>query len=378
MQQPVVGVGGGVGRSIPRREAVRTIGAAALGAAAVLGGCSRKQGSGAEGQGGGEVVLYSSVDDFVLRDVVQDFERATGITVRLLGDTEATKTTGLIERLVAEREEPRADVWWSSEPFGTIRLGGMGLLEPAGITPPEVVDPLLRGKLDAADGLWFGFGLRARVLAVREGRFAEEEIPRRLRELTHERFRGRVGMAQPRFGTTRGHMAALLDVSGEAGFRGWLEAMNANGMRIYDGNSTVVRAVSDAEIDIGLTDTDDIWASQRNGGRVRAVFELADAADAAGSGGLASPGPMLIPNTVAMVRHGPNPESARTLIEFLLGGRAEEILARSSSHNIPVRREAFPDLAAYAVPDGWLPDLASVAALDARAMAICDAVLGSG
>ncbi|MDQ7013081.1 MAG: extracellular solute-binding protein [Planctomycetota bacterium] len=368
---------------MPRRDAVRAIGAAALGAAGLtLGGCGRRGDSGADGAG--EVMLYSSVDDFVLRDVVRDFERATGVTVRLLGDTEATKTTGLIERLVAERDEPRADVWWSSEPFGTIRLAEMGLFEPAGVTPPEVVDPLLRGKLDAADGSWFGFGLRARVLAVREGRFAEEEIPRRLRELTDARFRGRVGMARPRFGTTRGHMAALLELAGASAFRGWLEAMVANGLKIYDGNSTVVRAVSEAEIDICLTDTDDVWASQRNGGRVRAVFELADA-DAGGDAdtatraqGLPSAGPMLIPNTVAMVRHGPNAESARRLIEFLLGGRAEEILAKSSSHNIPVRREAFPDLAAFAVPGGWLPDLASVAALDARAMVLCDSVLGGG
>ncbi len=376
-------MGDGATRPMPRREAVRTIGAAALGAAGLAlggGGCGRRGDGGADGAG--EVVLYSSVDDFVLRDVVRDFERATGISVRLLGDTEATKTTGLIERLVAERDEPRADVWWSSEPFGTIRLAGMGLFEPAGVTPPEVVDPLLRGKLDAADGSWFGFGLRARVLAVREGRFDEEEIPRRLRELTHARFRGRVGMARPRFGTTRGHMAALLELAGESVFRGWLEAMVANGLKIYDGNSTVVRAVSEAEIDICLTDTDDVWASQRTGGRVRAVFELADAggdADtAARAQGLPSAGPMLIPNTVAMVRHGPNPESARRLIEFLLGGRAEEILARSSSHNIPVRREVFSDLAEFAVPGGWLPDLASVAALDDRAMALCDSVLGGG
>ncbi|QKK07176.1 MAG: hypothetical protein HND58_02715 [Planctomycetota bacterium] len=109
------------------------------------------------------MVLYSSVDDFVLRDVVSAFEAESGVKVRLLGDTEATKTTGLLERLIAERDEPRADVWWSSEPFGTIRLAGMGLLAPAGITPPEITDAALRGRLDAADGSWFGFALRARA-----------------------------------------------------------------------------------------------------------------------------------------------------------------------------------------------------------------------
>lgn len=362
-----------IDRAIPRRDAVAAIGAAALGATGVLlSGCARSE----RGEAG-EVVLYSSVDDFVLRDVVSAFEAETGVRVRLLGDTEATKTTGLLERLIAERDEPRADVWWSSEPFGTIRLAGMGLLAPAGITPPEIVDPALRGRLDAADGSWFGFALRARVLAVREGFAGRGAVPSRLRDLTVSRFRGRVGMARPRFGTTRGHMSALLATYGAAAFRAWLEAMAANGLRLYDGNSTVVRAVTEGELDVCLTDTDDVWAQQKKGGEVRAVFETPDA-DGTEASGLPSPGPMLIPNTVARVRGGPNHEAAGRLIEFLLGGRAETILAKSDSHNIPVRRVPVPDVEEFSVPGGWLPDLAAVAAADGEAMALCDEVLDRG
>lgn len=366
-------------RGLTRRGAVGVLAAGALGG--VLGGCASRAGA------AGEVVLYSSVDDFVLREVVGAFERETGITVRLLGDTEATKTTGLVERLVAERDAPRADVWWSSEPFGTIRLGGLGLLEPAGITPPEVVEPGLvaagvADRLDAADGSWFGFAMRARALGVREGRYAEVELPRRLRDLTAPRFAGRVGLARPRFGTTRGHMAAIVAAWGEGALETWLKAMATNGLRIYDGNSTVVRAIADAEIDVGLTDTDDVWAARRNGWPVRAVFEEADAESTGetpgADAGLPSAGPMLIPNTVARVRGGPNPTPAKRLIEFLLSGPAEEILASSDSHNLPVRHAGFSGLEPYAAPGGWLPELAGVAAQDDAAMRVCDAVLGGG
>lgn len=326
------------------------------------------------------MVLYSSVDDFVLREVVEAFEADAGVRVRLLGDTEATKTTGLVERLVAERDEPRADVWWSSEPFGTIRLRGLGVLEPAGLKPPPVLEPAWRQQIDAADGSWFGFALRARVLVARDGRFQTAEPPSRLRELCDARYRGRVGIARPRYGTTRGHMGALLARYGEPVFRGWLLAMRDNGLRVYDGNSTIVRAVSEGEIDLGLTDTDDVWAGQRNGALVSAVFESvdtpADAASALESGLLPSAGPMLIPNTVARVAGGPNEDAARRLMGYLLDGKAEEILAMSTSHNLPARRDPFPDLAEYAVPDGWIPDLEAAAAFDAEAMAVCDSVLG--
>lgn len=369
-------------RMYSRRAAVGVLTAGAVGVVSGgLAGCAARAGA------GGEVVLYSSVDDFLLREVVEAFEAETGITVRLLGDTEATKTTGLIERLVAERDEPRADVWWSSEPFGTIRLAGLGLLEPVGIEPPVVVEPGLVGRLDAADGSWFGFGLRARVLGVREGWLADGGVPRRLRDLTAARFRGRVGMARPRFGTTRGHMGAIVATHGEEELRLWLEGMVGNGLRVYDGNSTVVRAISEAEIDVGLTDTDDVWAARRNGWPVGVVFEAVDFGNTAGtaappSDGLPSVGPMLIPNTVARVRGGPNGAQALRLMEFLLGGQAEVLMAASDSHNIPVRlpagSDSFPDLAAYAVPDGWLPDLMLVAGADEVAMRVCDAVLGGG
>lgn len=364
----------GVVRGLGRREAVGVIVGGAIGAGlAWTAGCARRASS-----AGGEVVLYSSADDFVLREVVGVFERETGIVVRTLGDTEATKTTGLVERLVAERDEPRADVWWSSEPFGTIRLAGMGLLEPAGIRAPAVVDQRLAGSIDGPDGVWFGFAARARVLGVRGGRFEDSELPRRLSELTGARFRGRVGLARPRFGTTRGHMGAICATHGEAALEGWLRAMVENGVQVYDGNSTVVRAIAEAEIDVGLTDTDDVWAAQRNGWPVRAVFEADDGVTGVGAGVPPSLGPMLMPNTAARVRGGPNPSQASALLEFLVAGPAEEILAASDSHNLPVRHGAFPDFEAYAVPGGWLPDLASVAQADEAAMAVCDRVLGGG
>jgi hypothetical protein len=66
------------------------------------------------------------------------------------------------------------------------------------------------------------------------------------------------------------------------------------------------------------------------------------------------------------------------LIEFLLGGPAEAILASSDSHNLPARHTGFSGMEPYAVPDGWLPDLTAVAAQDEAAMRVCDGVLGGG
>ncbi|MHC4349299.1 MAG: type 2 periplasmic-binding domain-containing protein, partial [Planctomycetota bacterium] len=99
------------------------------------------------------VVLYVSADDHIARQVVHAFERETGIRVDTVGDTEQTKTTGLVNRLRAERNNPQADVFWSSEVFHTVNLAEEGVLdeyEPStgGEWPAGFRDPQHR---------WYGF-----------------------------------------------------------------------------------------------------------------------------------------------------------------------------------------------------------------------------
>jgi iron(III) transport system substrate-binding protein len=339
-----------------------------LGIVVVVGGCGREEGTPPPRT----VVLYSSVDDYLLNEVVRAFTQETGITVRLAGDTEATKTTGLVQRLLAERSAPRADVWWSSEPFGTIQLSREGLLEPH---TSKVEGEFAQGWPEQMRGEqkdWYGFASRARVIVYNTQRVRGEEVPVRLRDLTDGRWRNRVGMARPQFGTTRGHMGALLVLCGAESLESWLREMRANGLRLYDGNASVVRAVAYGEIDIALTDTDDVWAGQRNNWPVELVFERPDEGE---HPGLCSFGPMLVPNTVARVRGGPNPETAAILIDFILSERVERMLAESESGNIPVRPALAAEFPRATIPAGRLPDLQRVADAIPQALEICERTL---
>jgi iron(III) transport system substrate-binding protein len=324
---------------------------------------------------GREVVLYSSVDDYLMRDVVAAFTADTGINVRVVGDTEATKTTGLVQRLLAERRRPRADVWWSSEPFGAMRLADEGALEPY-TSPAEIVPgrPWPRELRDPG-GAWYAFAPRARVIVYNTRRVPPDNAPQRIADLADPRWNARVGMARPQFGTTRGHMAALAAAWGDSPFRDWLRAMKANGVRLYDGNSAVVRAVAMGEIDAGLTDTDDVWAGQREGWHVELIFEPTDQP---GSAAWWSFGPLPIPNTVARVRGGPNPDAAATLIDFILSEKTERLLARSDSHNAPVRSAPAEEFKQWAIPAGRAPALLDIHHALPGAMRACDEILAGG
>jgi iron(III) transport system substrate-binding protein len=107
-----------------------------------------------------------------------------------------------------------------------------------------------------------------------------------------------------------------------------------------------------------MTDTDDVWAAKRAGADIEMVYPR-HIPDIDVNGG----GTLLIPNTVARVRGGPNPAAAATLIDFLLSARAERMLAESDSRNVPMNEgiaEQFPELA---VPDPMNIDWAGAAAM---------------
>ena len=58
------------------------------------------------------VVMYISADDALARVVLAACTRDTGIEIVPVFDTEATKSTGLENRIRAERDRPRADLFW--------------------------------------------------------------------------------------------------------------------------------------------------------------------------------------------------------------------------------------------------------------------------
>lgn len=322
------------------------------------------------------VVLYSSVDDALVRQVVADLEARTGLRVQLVGDTEATKTTGLVTRLIDERDRPRADVWWSSEAMGTIRLAQAGVLAPA---DDEAIAGAWRdGAWPAGwrdeQGRWYAFAARARVIAFSQDRITDP--PTTLAALTEARYRGRVGMARPQFGTTRSQMADLVSRWGPDEFEAWLIAMRDNSLRLYDGNASVVRAIARGEIDIGLTDTDDAHAATRNGWAVGFVYETLDGPDSPSR--WPSGGPMLVPNTAALVADSPNPEGGRALLAAILSEQTEQLLAASDSRNAPIHPRVARDFPGLAIPHAPADPAAHarrIAGDASRAMAICERVL---
>src|SRR5438094_8678550 len=73
------------------------------------------------------VVVYVSEEQVFSEPILKDFERETGITVKSVFDTEEAKSTGVMNRLIAERDNPQADVYWANEPVRADALKQRGV-----------------------------------------------------------------------------------------------------------------------------------------------------------------------------------------------------------------------------------------------------------
>jgi iron(III) transport system substrate-binding protein len=275
--------------------------------------------------GRSQVVVYVTVDQVYAEPILKEFEAQSGIQVLAVYDIEATKTTGLVNRLLAEKDRPQADVFWSNEFSQTLLLKGKGVLAPfkpenaAGL-PPTLVD---------AGGYWTGFGGRARVLLINTQRIDPSQAPQSILDLT----RGippasQVGIALPMFGTAATHAAALYAAIGSEKAGNYYRQIAASEVRVLDGNSVVRDLVVNGELSAGMTDTDDACVAIQKGEAVQMVFLDQQ------TGGL---GTLLIPNTVALIQAGPHPGQGKQLIEYLVSPAVEGKLLQAGSIQVAAR-----------------------------------------
>ena len=269
-----------------------------------------------------EVVVYASVDDVFARPIAQRFERETGIIVRLVPDTEETKSTGLVNRLIAERIRPQADVFWSGDPVRA------ALLKTKGVTAAyrSLGTEGLPSRYSDPEGHWVGFSARARVLIYNTNLVPKGREPRSIMDLLDPRFKGKACIANPLFGTTSMHAAALFQVLGDEKAQAFFEEFTANGGSIVSSNGEVRRRVAAGDFAVGITDTDDAHVALQEGKPVEVVYPDADGM-----------GTLIIPNAVVLIHGGPNPEEGRVFIDYLLLPETEQALAEGEAAQMPVR-----------------------------------------
>lgn len=275
-----------------------------------------------------EVVVYCALDREFSEHILQQFTKKTGIRVLPKFDTEANKSVGLVEAIRAESAIPRCDVFWNNEILGTIRLQQEGLLQPYQPTHASGFPAIYRAK----DQTWHGFASRARIIIVNTDLIAKKDFPKSILDLTNPRWRRRIAMAKPQFGTTATHACCLASFWGDKRSEKFFRQLNENQVQIVAGNKQVAQGVGRGDFLFGLTDTDDALAEIAAGRPVEIIFPDQEGPEPMGT--------LFLPNTLAIVRKARNLENAKKLVDYLLSPEIEKKLADSASQQIPLHQDA--------------------------------------
>jgi iron(III) transport system substrate-binding protein len=244
------------------------------------------------------VVVYTSQDQVYAEPIFATFEKIHGIKVLPVFDSESIKTAGLVQRLLAEKQNPRADIFWSNEEMLSHELLEAGVLE---------------------SNSWMRAGYRSRRLIVNTNAVRLANAPKSLEELTAPKWKGHVAMAYPVYGTTAAHMVALRQLWGDEKWKKWCEDLAANKPFVVDGNSVVVKLVGAGEAWIGITDSDDLAAGQHDGLPIESIPCVGPIGDEF----------LRIPNSIGVVKGAPHPREASYFRDFFKSEGAVESLIKA-------------------------------------------------
>lgn len=193
-----------------------------------------------------EITIYSGRSLEYYEDVVEDFEKKSGITVNVREGDSAE----LASQLITEGKKTKADAFFAQDAGSLDAVSSKGLFSDINEATLEKVDAKFRSK----DKTWVGISARVRVLAYNTKVFDDENssnIPQTLDEIVDPQFKGKIAFA-PTNGSFQSFVTGLRLEKGEKYAKDWLEKFKANEPKAYEKNSAIVKAINKGEINLGL------------------------------------------------------------------------------------------------------------------------------
>ena len=281
------------------------------------------------------LVVYCSHDPDACELAGQTFTRDTGIAVSI-----ARKPTGEVyAQLRAERDNPRADVWYGGtiEPF--IQGAGEGLFAP--YRSRHVGELHAWARREAERTGWrvtplyriiIGFGSNAPLLA-RKGLAA----PACWADLVKAEYRKEIELSNPvTSGTGYTILVTLVALYGEDAAFDYLRRLAPNVVRWTQSGTAQGPSVARGEVGVGVSFVHEFVTQQLAGFPVDVAIPCEGTGDALGG--------------LALVAGGPNPNEARVFIDWALTRGAQELANRTRNLILPANRDAAvrPEAARYA------------------------------
>ncbi|MDP3968402.1 MAG: iron ABC transporter substrate-binding protein [Nocardioides sp.] len=293
----------------------------------------------------GEIVVYVGRDEELVAPLIKQFTEDTGIEV----EARYAGTSELAATLLEEGDASPADAFLSQDAGALGALADEELLLPL---PDEIADAVLPGYT-STDGSWVGVTGRSRVIAYDGEKYAADEVPGTVTELTDPQWEGKVGFP-PGNASFQSFVTGFRVAEGDDAARTWLEDMAANDVEEYDSNSLTLEAINTGTLDIGLINHY-YWfeaAAEAGEENMRAQLKFADAGD---------PGALVNVTGAGLLSEDPD---AVTFVEYLVSEPAQRYFTETTFEyplveGVPTP-EGLPSLSELQGPEIDLSDLADL------------------
>jgi iron(III) transport system substrate-binding protein len=262
------------------------------------------------------ITVYSGRAEALVKSVLEDFQRATGVTVQVrYGDT-----ASMAAQLMEEGERSPADVFLAQDAGALGAVAKKRLFAPL---PSEVLQKV-PAAYRARSGEWIGVTGRSRVLVYNTAQVPTAELPKSVFELTEPKWSGKVGVA-PTNGSFQAFVTALRVQHGDARARQFLVDLKANGAVIRENNVQIVNEVVDGKLAVGLVNHYYVFGAAKERGttvdKLPAQLYFFPDGDT---------GALVNVSGVGVLRKAATDPDARALVDHLLGSAAQTYFAEQT------------------------------------------------
>lgn len=269
------------------------------------------------------LTLYNAQHDELVQPVIDAFEATTGIAVQMRSGDDSE----LSNLLVQEGTASPADV------FVTENSPGMSLVSDAGLFAE--LEPATLAQTPAqyqpTDGSWVGFAARSTVLMYGAQTLAAGDLPASLLDLADPVWKDRIGIS-PAGADFQAIVSAVIQLEGEDAAATWLAGLKANA-RIYDGSSTVMKAVNAGEIEAGVVYHYYWYQDRAEGGDNSANVELHYFGDQ-------DPGAFVSVSGAGVLASSDHPDEAEQFVAFLTSAQGQAAIAGSTALEYTIASDA--------------------------------------
>jgi iron(III) transport system substrate-binding protein len=281
------------------------------------------------------LVVYSGREEELVAPLFEQFEEATGIPVEVrYGDSAELAAT-----LAEEGDGSPADVFFAQDAGSLGAVAEEGLLTELPAATLERVDERFRDP----EGRWVGTSGRVRVVAYNTNALTESDLPASILDFTDPSWKDRIGLP-PTNGSFQAFVSAMRLSLGDDATRAWLEDIAANDPKLYEGNSAVVEAIANGEIDAGFVNHYYLFQLKAEQPDAPVANHYLEAGDPGALVNVAGAG------TIAGAEHA---EEAQQFIDFLLSEEGQRFYSEGAEE------AEYPLLAGVAPREG-LPPLESL------------------